>query len=413
MTPRGFFKVVPLVVLLLVCVALLPGCPLEPKPTPPPTPTPKPPIEGCYSCGAPPDLSGVVSVAHSTAGQYIVVLTNRTERIQTLMGTQGVEIKQNLGDGYAAQIAASSIATLLSDPNVDYIQMDGLKSVTPIPPLAPAALLTWGLDRIDQRDLPLDQNYSPGSCGTGVHVFVIDTGITPDPRFGNPVSHESFTAYGTSWHDDNGHGTHVAGTIASKEFGVAPCVILHAVKVLRADGSGADSAVIRGIDFVVQWKLTHPGVPVVANLSLGGGAAPALDGAICHAMSVGVVFALAAGNEDNEACEVSPARVIESVTVGATDMQDRQAPFSNHGLVLDLHAPGVDITSTQPGGGRATWSGTSMATPHVAGALALILEKNPAASPTLAREMLAAAATKGKVQGVVEHGQNALPYVRD
>lgn len=284
------------------------------------------------------------------------------------------------------------IAAVEKDDAVAYIEKD--QKVTISATESPA---TWGLDRIDQASLPLDQTYHYDSSGTPVNAYVIDTGIL--------ISHHDFNGRaftgvdivnpGGNAVDCNGHGTHVAGTIGSTTYGVAKNVKLFAVRVLDCQGSGQFSDVIAGI----EWVAAHHVSPAVANMSLGGGASQAIDDAIAAAVQSGVTFAVAAGNEDSDACQTSPARSPLAITVGATNSTDSRSSFSNTGPCVTLFAPGEDITSLWIGSTTSTntISGTSMASPHVAGVAALYLAKNPTATPAQVKAALVAGALSNKV----------------
>lgn len=373
------------------------------KPTPPPDPGVG------YDCAAQPTFprGKVVTVANALANRYIVVRKPGAS-IQPLVSVAGVEVTHTLKQGYAAKIAAQALAKILADPSVAYVQEDGEKHVSPKP--AAAASIPWGLDRIDQRDWLLDGKYEPMGDGAGVNVAIIDTGVTSHPDFASRLQADCFTAHSGGCADGHGHGTHVAGTAAGTKYGVAKAATLYAVRVLDASGSGSDSDVIRGIEWVAAKKRANPSQEWVANMSLGGGAAPALDQAVCDALAVGVDFAIAAGNEDADASSSSPARVVQAVTVGATDRGDRRAYFSNYGSLLDTFAPGVDVLSATPQGGETTMSGTSMASPHVAGVLALIHGNEAGLTPAQAAERLLAKATVDVVTDP-KGSANRLPFV--
>jgi subtilisin family serine protease len=274
----------------------------------------------------------------------------------------------------------------------------------------------WGLDRIDQRALPLSDTYTPPVAearGRGVTAYVIDTGIDAAHRdFGGRVR-SGFTAIddGHGTDDCAGHGTHVAGTIGGAARGVASAVSLVAVRTLDCDGSGETSGVVAGIDWAAHDH--RSGAPAVANLSLAGDASDTVDAAIRGLVDHGVTVAVAAGNENTDACASSPGRVPVALTVAATERDDRRAPFSNRGSCVDLFAPGVDIVSDWNSGPTATktLSGTSMASPHVAGAAALLLGADPTLTPAQVAATLLDAATRGAVRGARSGDPDRLLYV--
>jgi subtilisin family serine protease len=394
----------------LVGLAALASCNASCPPAPPPNPNPG------YDCAAPPTYSGVVKVAKAVPGRYIVVLkgTPPASARQALVSIEGVSEAKVLDLGYAARITPAALARVLADPNVAYVQEEGVKSVSPLPSTAPLGQAwSWGLDRVDQRDRPLDGDYSPGGDGAGVNVAIVDTGVADHPDFeGRLETTDCFSAYGFCA-DQHGHGTHVAGTAAGQKWGIAKKARLWIAKVLDKDGSGTDSSVIQGINWVVAKKQASPGQDWVINMSLGGSDSPALNQATCDAIGAGVTVAVAAGNESEDADRSSPARVVQAVTAGASDSGDNQAYFSNYGSLLDLYAPGVDIESAKPGGGTAVFSGTSMASPHVAGGAALFLGRHPGSSPAAVRNGIVAAASAGKLKGIGAGSPNLLLFVKE
>ncbi|MBD1557815.1 S8 family peptidase [Vibrio sp. S9_S30] len=329
--------------------------------------------------------------------ESIPLFTQQT--VSSLVSEQAVEVGKVFDrsiSGFVATLSEEQLRSLRADQRVEFIEQDRIISIDPVVSAnANQGNAIWGLDRIDQRSLPLNSNYSYIYDGTGVTAYVIDTGVTvTHPEFGGrAVSGYDFVDNDRNATDCNGHGTHVAGTIGGSQYGVAKNVNIVGVRVLSCTGSGSTSGVIAGVD----WVAANASGPSVANMSLGGGVSLALDQAVASAVQSGVSFMLAAGNENSDACNTSPARVASGVTVGSTTSSDSRSSFSNWGSCVDVFAPGSSIKSAWFDGSYKTISGTSMATPHVAGVAALYLQANRYLSPAQVSNLITQRATVGKV----------------
>lgn len=364
----------------------------------------------------------ILGAGRSTAiaGSYIVVLKSDAAQAGTVSAQErayGAIVKHRFTQavhGYAASMSQSRAKQVAADPNVAYVEQNQRVTIS--------STGSWGVDRIDQRDLPLNDAYTAPNKASNVNAYIIDTGIT--------VAHSEFDGRAKSAtdivdgdsdaSDCQGHGTHVAGTIGGKTYGVAKGVTLNAVRVLDCQGSGSTADVIAGVDWVTQ----HHQGPSVANMSLGGGSSTALDDAVSKSIASGVTYAVASGNGNaaglpEDACTGSPSKLGGSagpaIVVNASDKTDNKASFSNYGKCTDIYAPGVDITSAWIGSNSATntISGTSMATPHVTGAAALYLSAHTDATPAQVKSALVEGASDGKIAGVRSDTPNKLLYIGD
>ncbi|MFY1597383.1 S8 family peptidase [Micromonospora sp. WMMD737] len=354
--------------------------------------------------------------ATAVADSYIVVFKDSSvarssvgDTAQRLVGRHGGAVARTYGAalrGFEVRVDARAAARIAADPAVAYVEQNHTVSIA-----GTQTNPTWGLDRIDQRALPLDSSYTYPNTASNVHAYIIDTGIRfSHSDFGGRAVSGYDAVDGGSADDCNGHGTHVAGTVGGSAYGVAKGVQLVGVRVLNCQGSGTNAGVIGGVD----WVTANAVKPAVANMSLGGGANASLDTAVRNSINSGVSYGLAAGNDSGgNACNTSPARTAEGITVGSTTNTDARSSFSNIGTCLDIFAPGSSITSAWHTGDTATntISGTSMATPHVVGAAALVASANPAWTPQQVRDYLVNNATSNVVTNPGTGSPNKLLYV--
>jgi len=339
-------------------------------------------------------------------GSYIVAFADDVDAAVVDDFGGDVETVFDSVDTVLASMTEHEAERLAADPAVDYVEQNQVISIEATQDDPPS----WGLDRLDQAALPLDTSYTYPNAGAGVTAYIIDTGIWASTADFSGRTGTGFSAIlpGLQGLDCNGHGTHVAGTVGGTTYGVAKQVTIVPVQVLNCLGSGTTAGVIQGVD----WVTANAVKPAVANMSLGGGISEALDAAIAASIDSGVTYAVAAGNETADACGVSPARTPEAITVAASTETDARADFSNYGDCVDLFAPGENITSTYLLGTPQALSGTSMASPHVAGAAAVYLSAHPDASPAEVSDALTGAAVSGAISDV-QGSPNLLLHVTD
>ncbi len=362
---------------------------------------------------ASPDRKNVIE------GQYIVVLNEDAARNQRISVdafvnsfTDDLTFRTNAEimhtytagmAGFAVKMEKEDIGTLLANPDVKYIEEDTISTI-----VAVQNNPTWGLDRIDERSLPLDNRYDSDLNGSGVRAYIIDTGIDLDhPNFGNRIRF-GFDAMndGRNGNDCNGHGTHVAGTVASSTWGVAKNATVYSIRVFSCSGSTATSNIIAGMN----WVINNAQLPAVVNMSLGGPFSNTSNNLVQQMVNRGIVVAVAAGNSNANACNTSPASAPAAITVASSTSSDARSSFSNWGSCVDIFAPGSSIRSTWLNGGANTISGTSMASPHVAGVAALALDSSPNASVSAVTNALVDNATNNTISNV-RGSPNKLLYM--
>jgi len=373
-------------------------------------------LAGCEAMSNPaqqaPDTGNRTAAAEAVPGQYIVVFQNTVadpasvaRDLVNAAGGSLLRVYSSAIKGFAARLSAPAAAALASNPLVASVEPDQVMRAD-VTQSMDANGDPWGLDRIDQGALPLSRTYTYTSTGAGVHAYIIDTGIwTLHPEFGGRANNV-FDAYGATGEDCNGHGTHVSGTIGAATYGVAKGVSLHGVRVLSCAGIGLNSDVIAGVD----WVSANHVNPAVANMSLGGGKSPALDQAVHNLWNSGVFLAVAAGNDNVDACTESPSGAPSVFTVAASTKTDAKASYSNWGSCVEAYAPGSAIVSTFLAGTTMSLSGTSMATPHVVGVAALYKATNGDQPSGTVANWLVTNATSGVITGNPSGTPNLLLF---
>ena len=363
-------------------------------------------------CGAltasAPALAGEGNTGDAIPGRYIVVVKQDRDpaAVARWQDARNRHVFRTV-NGFSAALGAAQVRALRESARVAYVEPDRIVTASTTQTMDSAGN-PWGLDRVDQRPLPLSRSYTYTAAGANVRAYVIDTGLNTNHPDIRGRAQNVYDAFGGSGADCHGHGTHVAGTIGGTTYGVAKLVQLRGVRVLNCSGSGSTSGIIRALD----WVRANAQRPAVANMSLGGGRSTALNTATTNlANSGGGVFvAVAAGNEGQNACNVSPASTPAAYTTAASDKTDRRASFSNYGSCVDGYAPGVGIKSAWLGSGTNTISGTSMASPHAAGVGALYKSNFGEASSATVAGWINTNATAGAIRSNASGTPNRLLY---
>ncbi|WP_433006203.1 S8 family peptidase [Kribbella sp. CA-294648] len=350
-----------------------------------------------------PDPSGRIILVQPASAEPGVTAVKDTYIVELKKGSRLGKLKSSLGvtpqrefstavTGFSARLNAAQLATLQKHPDVVAISQDVLYQALDATQTNPPS---WGIDRIDQRNLPLSRSFTYTRTGTGVHAYIIDSGIDPThPNFGGRASFD-FNGIDSNNTDCNGHGTHVAGTIGSTSYGVAKNVRLHGVKWLNCSGGGTASSAIAAVDWVTRNAVK----PAVANASWNFSRNTTLENSLRAMINSGVFLAASAGNTGANSCDRLPRRISTALVVAASTSTDARASYSSTGSCVDIYAPGSAIVSTLPGNTTGSYNGTSMATPHVAGVAALYLQTSPSASPATVKSYIETNATPNKVSG--------------
>jgi subtilisin family serine protease len=344
--------------------------------------------------GSAPALASEGTAGEKIPGRYIVVVKQDRDpaAVARWQDARDRHLFRTV-HGFSASLSAAQVKALRGSARVAYVEPDRVYTASTTQTMD-ASGQPWGLDRIDQVSLPLTRSYTYTARGAGVTAYVIDTGIATGLADFGGRARNVYDALGGSGADCNGHGTHVAGTIGGTTYGVAKAVQLRGVRVLNCSGSGSTTGIIRALD----WVRANAVKPAVANMSLGGGFSSTLNSAANSLANSGVFLAVAAGNESQNACNVSPASASAAYTTAASDRTDLRASFSNYGSCVDGYAPGVSVKSDWYTGGTNTISGTSMASPHVAGVGALYKSANGDASSATVASWLNSNAAAGVIR---------------
>ena len=367
---------------------------------------------------APPSLAAGGDAREPIPGEYIVVfhddvadVTGLAQRLSAQAGGAPRYTYTSAIKGFAASMSAQAAEALARNPQDAYVEQDQVMRAS-VDQFMDSYGDPWGLDRINQRDLPLDKKYTYGYTGSGVRAYIIDTGLDASHADFEGRAQNVYDAFGGSGNDCNGHGTHVGGTVAGKTYGVAKKALPRGVKVLDCAGSGSTSGIISAVD----WVRANHIKPAVANMSLGGGYSSSLNTAVVNLSNAGVFVAVASGNSNADACNYSPASAgygTAVTSVNASDKSDYKASFSNYGTCTDIYAPGVGIKSAWIGSGTSETnkiSGTSMASPHVAGVSALVKHRYGDISSASVWNYIYNAGTTGKITSNPTGTPNRLLY---
>ncbi|WCD87821.1 Extracellular serine proteinase [Streptomyces xanthophaeus] len=374
---------------------------------------------GSASAAAPePTPAPLKTAANAVPGQYIVTLEKGVDAAKAAqkLGLKPKFVYGSALNGFAVPLTPLQLTIVRNSLGVKAVEEDAKVQSVPQPSTAPgtrAPSNSWGLDRIDQKELPLDDNFTPEGNGAGVTAYILDTGIDyAHTEFGGPDASRATFGFdaigdGRNGQDCQGHGTHVAGTVAGKTYGVASKAKLVSVRVLGCDGKGEWSGIIAGLD----WVAKNAKQPAVLNVSLGGERSASVNEAADAVTNAGVLPIVAAGNSSVDACNVSPASAGLVLSVGATNKYDEETDFSNYGRCLTLYAPGQAIVSAKLGGGSVALDGTSMAAPHVTGVAVLYKAKNPDATPEDVNFFLESETTKDVLSKLSPASPNKLLYL--
>ncbi|MFB7608735.1 S8 family peptidase [Streptomyces gardneri] len=372
------------------------------------------PTASASATGPEPTPAPFFTAANAVPGKYIVTLDQTVDaaKVAEKLNLKPSFVYEKALNGFAAPLTVLQLEIVRKTPGVTSVEEDAV-ALTPPQPSAPATAprspaATWGLDRINQWNLPLDNDFTTRGNGAGVTAYILDTGIdyTHDEFGGRATFGFHAMGDGRYGQDCNGHGTHVAGTVAGRTYGVARKADLVSVRVLGCDGRGAYSGMIAGLD----WVAKNARQPAVLNGSLGGDKSVTLNNAATALANEGVLPVIAAGNDAKDACNVSPASATGTVTVAASNAWDEETSFSNHGRCVELFAPGQDIVSARIGGGSIAQNGTSMAAPHVAGVAALYKAEHPTAAPAEISAWLDGNSTKGLLTSISSDTPNKLLF---